>query len=386
MTQPETAPDQASEISVPLLDLQGQYAPLRDDILVAIARVCDSQRFILGPEVEALERELADLLEVEHAVSVSSGTDALLAVLMAIGVGPGTEVVTPTYSFFATAGCVTRLGATPVFVDIDPVTFNVDPDAVARAISPRTRAIVPVHLFGLSADLDPLLEIGTRAGVPIVEDAAQAIGARYHGRPTGGFGLAGCFSFFPTKNLGAFGEGGLVTTNDASLASDLRQLRNHGAEARYVHPRVGGNFRLDALQAAVLRVKAPHLADWSGARRRNADRYRVLFAEMGLEHDIELPVEPAGLTHIYNQFVIRTRGRDALKAHLHAHRVGTEIYYPVPFHRQPCFADLGRASDEFPVADRAAAASLALPIFGELSAAQQRHVVTAIADFAGKAR
>jgi len=371
----------SSDITVPLLDLTAQYAPLRDEILAAVTRVCDSQRFILGPEVEALEQELARMLEVEHAVAVSSGTDALLVALMAAGVGPGSEVVTPTYSFFATAGCVTRLGATPVFVDIDPVTFNLDPEAVRRVISPRTRAIIPVHLYGLAADMDPLVDLSSRAGVPLIEDAAQAIGARYHGRPTGGFGLAGCFSFFPSKNLGAFGDGGLVTTNDASVAHEIRLLRNHGAEPKYVHAKVGGNFRLDALQAAVLRVKAPHLPDWSGARRRNADRYRRLFAELGLDQTVELPVEPPGLTHIYNQFVIRTPSRDALRAHLQAHRIGTEVYYPIPFHRQPCFADLGRASDAFPVADRAAETSLALPIYGELSEAQQRHVVASIAEF-----
>ena len=377
---------QTADLAVPLLDLTAQYAPLRGAILDAIARVCDSQRFILGPEVEALETELADMLEVGHGVAVSSGTDALLAAFMALGIGPGHEVITTTYSFFATAGCVTRLGATPVFVDIDPMTMNLDPDGVARAISPRTRAIVPVHLFGLSADLDAVLDIARRATVPVVEDAAQAIGARYHGRPVGGFGAAGCFSFFPSKNLGAFGDGGFVTTNDPALAAELRVLRNHGAEPRYVHARVGGNFRLDALQAAVLRVKAPHLPTWSGARRRNADRYRALFDELGVADELELPVEPHGLTHIYNQFVIRTRHRDALRAHLTARRIGTEVYYPVPFHRQPCFADLGRASDRFPVADRAADTSLALPIYAELTGAQQRHVATCVAEFLDRVR
>jgi dTDP-4-amino-4,6-dideoxygalactose transaminase len=346
-----------------------------------VTRVCDSQRFILGPEVEALERELADFVEVDHAVAVSSGTDALLAVLMALGVGPGTEVVTPTYSFFASAGSVSRLGATPVFVDIDPVTFNADPDALARALSPRTKAILPVHLFGLCADMDAILEVGRKAGVPVIEDAAQAMGARAHGRFAGSFGLAGCFSFFPSKNLGAFGDGGLITTNDASLAEDLKRLRNHGAGAEYIHGRIGGNFRLDALQAAVLRVKLPHLADWSDARRRNADRYRALFAEFDLSEAVELPVEPPGFTHIYNQFVIRGPRRDALRAALTARQIGTSIYYPVPFHRQACFASLGRASDVFPVADRAAETSLALPIYGELTADAQRYVVSAIAEF-----
>ncbi|HEX5216149.1 MAG TPA: DegT/DnrJ/EryC1/StrS family aminotransferase [Vicinamibacterales bacterium] len=368
------------EIAVPLLDLTAQYRPLRDEILAAITRVCDSQRFILGPEIDALERELADVLECGHAVTVSSGTDALLAALMALGVGPGAEVITPTYSFFATAGCVSRLGATPVFVDIDPETFNVTAEGIAPALSPRTKAIVPVHLYGLSADMDPIIELAGRHGIPVIEDAAQAIGARYRGRVTGNFGAAGCFSFFPSKNLGAFGDGGLVTTNDAALAQELKLLRNHGAEPKYFHSRIGGNFRMDALQAAILRVKLPHLPAWSEGRRRNAARYRALFAEFDLGDAVELPVEPDGYTHIYNQFVIRAADRDGLRAHLTARQIGTEIYYPVPFHQQACFAGLG-GSGQFPVADRAAATSVALPIYGELTAAQQRHVVGSIAEF-----
>ncbi len=376
----------APDLTVPLLDLTRQYRPLRDALVAAMTRVADSQQFILGPEVEALEREIAELIEVDHAVAVSSGTDALLVSLMALGIGPGDEVITPTYSFFATAGCVSRLGATPVFVDIDPVTFNVSPDAIRRALSPRTRAIMPVHLFGLTADVDRIMEIAGSAGLPVIEDAAQAIGARYHGRFAGGFGTVGCFSFFPTKNLGGFGDGGLVTTADASLARELRELRNHGMEPKYYHARIGGNFRLDALQAAVLRVKLPHLGAWSDGRRRNADRYRALFAEYNLQAQVELPVEPPGLTHVYNQFVIRVPNRDDLRTHLTARRIGTEIYYPVPFHRQACFRNLGRASDEFPVADRAAGTSLALPIFGELTADEQRHVVRTIAGFYGGGR
>ncbi len=366
---------------MPLLDLTAQYAPIREDVLAAVTRVCDSQRFILGPEVDALETELATRLGVAHAVGVSSGTDALLVALMALGIGPGDEVITPTYSFFATAGCVTRVGATPVFVDIDPVTFNADPDAIARAITPRTRAILPVHLYGLCADMDRILAIAAKAGVPVIEDAAQAIGARIGTRQAGAFGLAGCFSFFPSKNLGAFGDGGLVTTNDAKLAAEVRLLRNHGAEPKYFHSRIGGNFRLDALQAAILRVKAPHLARWTDGRRANADRYRALFAEAGLLDSVELPVEPAGYTHIYNQFVIRVPQRDALRAHLATERIGTEIYYPVPFHRQECFASLRREGDRFPVSDRAAATSLALPIYTELTPLQQQHVVASIARF-----
>jgi dTDP-4-amino-4,6-dideoxygalactose transaminase len=378
-------------VNVPLLDLTAQYAPLRADILVAIARVADSQRFILGPEVDAFEREIAGLLEVEHAVGMSSGTDALLVALMALGVGPGAEVIVPSYTFFGTAGCVHRLGATPVFVDIDPVTFNVVPAAIERAITPATRAVIPVHLFGLCADMPRIVDIAARAGIPVVEDAAQAIGARYGDRQAGAFGQMSCFSFFPSKNLGAFGDAGLLTTSDATLAHEARLLRNHGMEPKYFHSRVGGNFRLDAIQAAILRVKAPHLAAWTDGRRRNAERYRALFAELGLRQ-ITLPVEPKGLTHIYNQFVIRGRKRDELRAHLTAKQIATEIYYPVPLHKQECFTNLRtpepqnpRTTPDCPVSDDAASTSLALPIYGELTADQQRYVVTSVAEFYAKA-
>lgn len=380
------APSRDAGLSVPLLDLSAQYAPLRDEILAAITRVCDSQRFILGPEVESLERELAAAIGSRHAVTMSSGTDALLAALMAIGIGPGDEVITPTFSFFATAGCVSRVGARPVFVDIDRATYNVDPGAIRRALTPRTKAILPVHLYGLCADMDAILAIAADAGVPVIEDAAQAIGARMGDRQAGTMGAMGAFSFFPSKNLGAFGDGGLVTTNDAALADELRLLRNHGAEPKYFHARIGGNFRLDALQAAVLRVKAPHLPAWTRARRANADRYRALFAEASLLDRVRLPVEPPGYTHIYNQFVIAVPDRDALRAYLTACRIGTEIYYPVPFHRQACFAGLVRADDRFPAADEAAASSLALPIYGELTAAQQAYVVSSIAGFYASAQ
>jgi dTDP-4-amino-4,6-dideoxygalactose transaminase len=376
------APRASADIAVPLLDLHAQYAPIRAEVIGALTRVADSQQFILGAEVEAFERELAALVEVDHAIGVSSGTDALLAVLMALGVGPGAEVITPTYSFFATAGCIARLGATPVFVDIDAVTFNVTAAAVERALTPATRAIMVVHLFGLSADMEGLRAVAARAGVPLIEDAAQAIGAKYRGRQVGGFGAAACFSFFPSKNLGAFGDAGMVTTNDAALAREVRLLRNHGMDPKYFHARIGGNFRLDALQAAVLRVKAPHLSGWTDARRRNADRYRALVHESGLDRHLVLPVEPGGHTHIYNQFVVRSERRDDLRAFLAARRVGTEVYYPVPFHRQACFAGRTREVDRFPVADAAAASSLALPIYGELTLEQQRHVVNCLADFA----
>jgi dTDP-4-amino-4,6-dideoxygalactose transaminase len=370
-------------MKVPLLDLHAQNGPLRDETFAAIARVCDSQRFIMGPEIDALEHELAALLGIDHAIAVSSGTDAVLLALMALGITAGDEVVTTTYSFFATAGAIVRVGARPVLVDIDPVTFNIDPEQVAAAITPRTRAILPVHLFGLSADLDPIMPHAERNGIPVVEDAAQAIGAEYQARPVGSIGAVGCFSFFPSKNLGAFGDAGLLTTNDARLAKRARLLRTHGMEPKYLHQVAGGNFRMDALQAAVLRVKAPHLAGWTRGRRENAARYRTLFRAAGLEGAVTLPVEPPGRVHIYNQFVIRAAERDGLKRHLDELGIGNEIYYPVPFHLQPCFADLGYARGRFPQAERAAAESLAIPIYAELTMAQQETVVDAIGGFLG---
>lgn len=365
-------------MAVPLLDLKAQYLPLREQILESITRVCDSQRFILGPETESLERELAALVGVPDAIGVSSGTDAILVALMALGIGPGDEVVTPTYSFFATAGCVVRVGARPVLVDIDPETFNLDPRAVEAVLTPRTKAIMPVHLYGQCADMDEITAIAARAGVPVVEDACQSIGATYRDRQAGSFGEAGCFSFFPSKNLGAFGDGGLVTVTDAEFGKRIRLLRGHGAERRYYHQRVGGNFRIDELQSAVLRVKWPHLDAWTHARQVNADRYRTLFAERGL-HEVRLPVAREDRSHIYNQFVIRLPRRDEVKAHLQASGIGCEVYYPVPFHLQECFQDLGYRAGAFPVAEAAAADSLAIPIYGELTEAQQSEVVGAIA-------
>jgi dTDP-4-amino-4,6-dideoxygalactose transaminase len=366
---------------VPLLDLDAQYRPLRDALLAAIIRVCDSQRFIMGPEIDGLERELAAMLDVRHAIAVSSGTDAVLLALMALDIKAGDEVVTTTYSFFATAGAIVRLGARPVLVDIDPVTFNIDPAQAIDAITPRTKAILPVHLFGLSADLDPIMDAADRAGIPVIEDAAQAIGSTYKSRPIGGIGAFGCFSFFPSKNLGAFGDAGLLTTADEVLAARARLLRTHGMQPKYYHHLVGGNFRMDALQAAILRVKAPHLEAWTEGRRRNAARYRTLFRVSGRERGSALPIEPPVRRHIFNQFVIRTPERDALKRHLDERGIGNEIYYPVPFHLQPCFAALGHRRGDFPHAERAADESLAIPVYGELTAAQQDAVVAAIGEF-----
>jgi dTDP-4-amino-4,6-dideoxygalactose transaminase len=368
-------------VTVPLLDLQAQYTPLRQALLDAVTRVCDSQRFIGGPEVEGLERELCAALGVPHAIGLSSGTDAVLAALMALEIGPGDEVITPTYSFFATAGCVVRAGATPVLVDIEPTgTFNLDVDATLAAITPRTRAIIPVHLFGQAAELAPIVAAADKRGIAVIEDAAQAIGCQYHGRPVGTWGAIGCFSFFPSKNLGAFGDAGLVTATDAGMARKLKLIRTHGMEPKYHHHLVGANFRIDAMQAAILRVKLPHLAGWSDARRANAKRYRRLFADAGLSQ-VTLPVEAPERTHIYNQFVIQVPERDRLRAHLDARGIGTEVYYPVPFHLQECFAGLGYKPGAFPVAEAAARQSLALPIYPELTEAQQAAVVGAIRTF-----
>jgi len=315
---------------------------------------------------------------------VSSGTDAILLALMALDIKPGDEVVTPTYSFFATAAAVERVGARPVLVDIDPATFNIDVAQTVAALTPKTKAIIPVHLFGLCADLDPIVDAASRAGIPVVEDAAQAIGSTYKSRPAGAIGALGCFSFFPSKNLGAFGDAGLVTTNDDTLARRARLLRTHGMEPKYYHHLVGANFRMDAIQAAVLRVKAPHLAAWTEGRRANAARYRSLFSAAGLDGIVTLPAEPPDRRHIFNQFVIRTPERDALKRHLDECGVGNEIYYPVPFHLQPCFAHLGHRRGDFPHAERAAAESLAIPIYGELTLEQQQAVVSAVAEFVHK--
>lgn len=367
-------------MTVPLLDLQAQYTPLRQALLDAVTRVCDSQRFIGGPEVEGLEQELCETLGYPHAIGLSSGTDAVLAALMALDIGPGDEVITPTYSFFATAGCVVRVGATPVLVDSEPGTFNIDTAAAIAAITPRTKAIIPVHLFGQSAEMAPLVAEAKKRGIAIIEDAAQAIGCTYHGQAVGTIGDVGCFSFFPSKNLGAFGDAGFATATDAAIAKKLRLIRTHGMEPKYYHQLVGANFRIDALQAAVLRVKLPKLAGWSAGRQANAARYRTLFAAAGLS-EVVLPVEAPNRTHIYNQFVIRVPQRDQLKAHLDAAKIGTEVYYPVPFHLQKCFENLGYKPGAFPEAEAAANDSLALPIYPELSEAQQAAVVNAIRTF-----
>jgi dTDP-4-amino-4,6-dideoxygalactose transaminase len=365
---------------VPLLDLKTQYATIRTEVAEAIERVVESQQFILGPEVEALEQEIAALCNAHFAVGVSSGTDALLAALMAIGTGPGDEVITTTYSFFATAGVIARLGARPVFVDIDPKTFNLDSGEVGEKISSRTKAIIAVHLFGRCAVMDPILQTAKAAGIYVIEDAAQAIGARdEQKRQAGTIGDVGCFSFFPSKNLGAFGDGGMVVTNDPDLAETIRVIRVHGGKPKYHHRVVGGNFRLDALQAAVLRAKLKHLNTWTQMRRQNADRYRAIFKQMGLSNCVSLPNDLAG--HVYNQFVIRVPERDRLRTFLREHGVETEVYYPIPLHLQECFAELGHRAGDFPDAEATARESLALPIYPETTGEQQIYVVEKVREF-----
>lgn len=376
------ASNAAALIQVPLLDLALQHEVLRTQLLDAVARVFDSQQFILGAEVETFEREVAAAIGVPHAIGVSSGTDALLASLMALGIGPGDEVVTTPYSFFATAGSIARLGARPVFVDVDPVTLNLDPSLVDAALSPRTRAIVAVHLFGHPADVDAIGALAARRGIPIVEDACQAIAATQCGRTVGGLGAVGCFSFFPSKNLSGAGDGGLVTTTDPGLAAKVRLLRQHGAEAKYSHSIVGGNFRLDAVQAAVLRVKLPHLPAWTEARRANAERYAHLAGEAGLpEYGVALPVERRHCRHVYHQYVVRAPRRDELRRFLTQRGIGTAVYYPVPLHLQDCFRDLGYVEGDLPHAETAARESLALPIYPGLTRDQQAYVVESIAAF-----
>jgi dTDP-4-amino-4,6-dideoxygalactose transaminase len=379
--------------SVPLLDLKPQYQTLKPELDAALAKVAESQYFILGPEVESFERAIASYCGVEHAIGVSSGTDALIVAMMAMGIGEGDEVITTPYTFFGTIGSIVRLGAKPVFVDIEPGSFNIDASRIEAAITERTRVIAPVHLFGQMAEMDTIRALAREHDLLIIEDTAQAIGASQQGKTACSIGHMGCLSFFPTKNLGGFGDGGMVVTNDEDYANIARQLRNHGMEPKYFHSRVGGNFRLDALQAAVLNVKLPHLDTWHEGRRQNATLYRRLFAEAGLDRSIDdllsgtlnggyvLPNECPGNQHIYNQFVIYAEHRDALMAHLKTHQVGCEIYYPLSLHQQECFRMLGYSKGDFPHSERAAANSLALPIYPDLSPELIHRVVEVISEF-----
>jgi dTDP-4-amino-4,6-dideoxygalactose transaminase len=363
------------------LDLHAQYAEIRQEILDAVARVLESQHFILGPEVEALEQEMALLTGCKFAIGCASGSDALVLALLAHEIGPGDEVITTPFTFVASAGSIARVGAKPVFVDIDPDTFNISPEAIKKAVTPRTKAIMPVHLFGLAADVNEVLDWSTSRRIPMIEDAAQGIGARYEGRAVGSLGSIGCFSFFPSKNLGCAGDGGVVTTNDPDLADKSRLMRAHGARKKYEYEILGMNSRLDALQAAILSVKMRHLSAWTAGRRLNAARYRELFHEFRLEAFVKAPIAPPRSVHVYNQFTIRVRERDELRKHLQGRGIPTEIYYPKPLHLQPAFAYLGHRLGDFPVAEAASREALALPIYPELTEVQQRTIVAAISDF-----
>ncbi|MDX2040431.1 MAG: DegT/DnrJ/EryC1/StrS family aminotransferase [Acidobacteriota bacterium] len=367
-------------MKVPLLDLVAQHQTIREDVMAAVTRVFDTQQFVMGAEVADFEREVGEYCHAKHAIGCASGSDALLLALMALGVGAGDEVITTSFTFFATASAVTRLGARPVFVDIAYNDFNLNVELLERAITPRTKAIMPVHLFGQCARMDVIAAIAAKHNLPIVEDAAQAIGAEFQSQPAGKMGAIGCFSFFPSKNLGGAGDGGLMTTEDDELAGKLRILRVHGMEPKYYHQVVGINSRLDALQAAVLRVKLRHLDDWSEARRANAARYNQWFAAAGIE-EIVLPKAHTDSRHIYNQYTIRCQRRDELKAHLQAAGVGSEVYYPVPLHLQECFAFLGGKLGDLPETEQAMRECLSLPIYAELTADQQQYVVEKIAEF-----
>jgi dTDP-4-amino-4,6-dideoxygalactose transaminase len=385
-------------MKVPLLDLKAQYRQIKKELDEALIRVAESQYFILGPEVETLEKEMREYLECKATIGVSSGTDALLVALMAIDIKPGDEVILPTYSFFATAGVVTRLNAKPVFCDVDPVTFNLDPSKIEELITDKTKAITPVHLYGQSADMDPIMDIAKRNSLFVIEDAAQSIGTQYKdGSITGTIGDVGCFSFFPSKNLGGFGDGGLVSTMDEELGEKIKILRVHGGKPKYYHRIIGGNFRLDAIQAAVISVKFPYLNSWSKRRQENADLYTSLFINKGMstgegmvefnETDkVLLPkavYKDEGLPryHIYNQYVIRVEKRDELREFLKKKDIGSEIYYPVPFHLQDCFSYIGNKRGDFPVAEFCADKSMALPIYPELTTDQIEYVVESIKEF-----
>ncbi|MFL6374230.1 MAG: DegT/DnrJ/EryC1/StrS family aminotransferase [Pyrinomonadaceae bacterium] len=372
-------------MNVPLLDLKEQNSALRPEIEAAIARVLDTNGFILGSEVAALEKELAEYCGVKHAIGCASGSDAILLALMAFDIGPGDEVITTPYSFFATVSSITRLGATPVFVDIEPETYNIDPTKIEAVITERTKAIEPVHLYGQCANMAEINALASTRGIPVIEDAAQAIGAEENGIRAGAIGAIGAFSFYPSKNLGGMGDGGFVTTSDDSLAKKLIALRNHGAEVKYYHKWVGLNSRLDGFQGAVLRVKLPHLEEWTERRRENAMRYRQLFAGAALTEQIGLPVERENCRHIYNQYIVGVPDhRDELRSYLTGHAIGTDIYYPVPLHLQECFGYLGYKTGDLPESERAANETLALPIYPELDPEQQAFVVATIADFFNK--
>jgi len=373
-----------TEIAVPLLDVNRQNVPLWDEIEAAVRQICDTGRFVHGPDCRQFEAEMAAYCGTDHAVGCASGSDALLLALMVLGVGQGDEVILPSFTFFATASAVWRLGARPVFVDIEPDSFNIDPKLIEQSITPATKAIILVHLFGRCANMAAINEIAAQYGLKVVEDAAQSIGAEYQGHRAGALGTIGCFSFYPTKNLGAFGDAGMLTTNDAQLADKLRILRDHGQSPQYHHHLVGINSRLDSIQAAVLRVKLTHLDRWSGQRSTNADRYAELFAAAGVDRLLQLPEPPSDGHQVWNQYTVRVPEgrRDSLKTHLAERKIGTAVYYPVPLHRQECFTTLGYAEGCLPETETAAREVLSLPIFAELTEAEQDAVAAGIASFA----
>jgi dTDP-4-amino-4,6-dideoxygalactose transaminase len=380
---PAATPDtEVCPLAFDFLDLKAQFATIRGEVMAAVTKVMESQLFILGSEVRLLEEEMAAMLGAKHAISCASGSDALVLAMMAAGIGPGDEVITTPFTFVATAGSIARVGANPVFVDIDAGTFNIAPEQIEAAITPRTKAILPVHLFGLPAEIYPILDIAQSRGLLVIEDAAQAIGARYHDRCAGTFGTFGCFSFFPSKNLGGAGDGGLVTTEDSSMAEKLSLLRVHGGKKKYHHEILGTNSRLDALQAAILRVKIKHLETWTRERQAHAQRYRELLEEMELTRFFQCLQDPAAYSwHVYNQFSVRCLERDALREFMRRSGIPTEVYYPIPLHLQPAFAYLGYKAGQFPTAEKASREVLALPVFPELRESQQVSVVRAIAKF-----
>ncbi len=385
LAKPPSLHPSPPKLLFPFLDLKAEYATMKEEIGTAVEKVLESQQFIMGPEVRQLEAEIAAFIGSRFALGCASGSDALLLALMALGVDSGDEVITPPFTFVATAGSISRLKARPVFVDIDRETYNLDPARLEAAITNRTRAIMPVHLFGLAAEMEKINEIARAHRLPVIEDAAQAIGARYHDQYVGNLGACGCFSFFPSKNLGGAGDGGMITTSDPELADRISVLRDHGSRKKYQYDLLGMNSRLDSLQAAILLVKFRHLEAMAQARRRNADRYRQLFRQAGLEKSIVLPVQPEGLHHVYNQFVIRTPQRDQLREHLRNCGIPTEIYYPFPLHLQPAFAGLGYRPGAFPESEEASRQVLALPVFPQMTEEQQKMVADRTADFfAGK--
>ena len=368
-------------MNVPLLDLKTQYQRIQPELMKVIEEVCAQQSFILGPHVEQFERTITTFLGVEHAVGVASGSDALLLSLMELDIQPGDEVLTVPFTFFATTGVISRLHARPVFVDVCADTLNLDATQLARKITSRTKAILPVHLFGQCAEMEAIKTVADRHGIPVIEDACQAIGAMQNGTKAGAMGRTGCFSFFPSKNLGAFGDGGLITTNDSQVAERLRLMRVHGSRSEYHHHLIGMNSRLDALQAAVLQIKFQYLADWTTKRQNNAESYRQLFHKHGLDGHITSPVVAAGNTHVYNQFTIRTPERDDLSAYLTEKSIGNRIYYPVPLHLQECYETLGYHKGDFPVAEQAAQEVLSLPIYPELTSGQLTYIVETMKEF-----